>query len=195
MDKTERLILANQYKILSILKNNDNYKRYADILESGYSSEYWIFNDINDELNDDDQANIKNIVAMYESIHIRMNKFTNEQKNYILSLKKSVIEPLSDYNQNRYLKYCLEYNISPSVKDKIKYHNTTNPKNITSLSYYVKMINKWNSSYPNLSFDKICDILRTGDEPSFRSYMYAKKIKKIKRALRKNERKEKYRDI
>lgn len=195
MDKIQRLILANQYRILSELKSDDTYKKYVDILDSGYSSEYYKFIDIDDELNKDDQSTINDIVAMYESIYSRLNKFSKEEKDYILNLKKSFVYPLSDFYQNKYLKFCLKNNVSPYIKDQIRYHNTSDPLKTCNLSYYAKMINQWNNSYPNLNFDKICKLIKSGDEPSFKSHIYAKKIRKIKKVLKKHDREKEYRNI
>lgn len=66
---TERLILANQYEILSLLKSDDeSYARLAENLRDGHK---WIYEsklDISDNLSDHDTEHVLAILGIYRDL-------------------------------------------------------------------------------------------------------------------------------
>lgn len=68
LTKEQRLILANQYKILNILQPDEGYDKFSDALISGHS---WIYNNclglhVEDEFSKSDSDYVLNVLRMYE---------------------------------------------------------------------------------------------------------------------------------
>ena len=66
---TERLILSNQYEILSVIKNDKSYEYIAEQLRDGHSWLYSrIFEGISPELSQEDTDLVLNILEIYSYI-------------------------------------------------------------------------------------------------------------------------------
>jgi uncharacterized protein len=71
LSKTERLTLANQYRILAVIDqlNARSYERYVEALESGYESAIAdLFDPIFDGLNTDACSFVINVMAMHDAL-------------------------------------------------------------------------------------------------------------------------------
>lgn len=71
LSKKERLLLINQYRILSILNpsESDVYKNYIKVLEFGYKSHYGDMVDwLSDDMSEEDCEEVLNIFDMYRAL-------------------------------------------------------------------------------------------------------------------------------
>ncbi len=84
---TERLILANQFRILSHLEEDDSHSIKVSILENGYEVQYHkIFQGISDALPEESGREIHEILSMFRMIDNAKVRLTNEQKNQVARL-------------------------------------------------------------------------------------------------------------
>jgi uncharacterized protein len=72
LNKFERLLLMNQYRILSLLdqRNQDHYDKLRDELENGYVASYQddLFAGIRDGLSVEQSAFVLEVMSMYEAL-------------------------------------------------------------------------------------------------------------------------------
>lgn len=69
LTNTERLLLANQYEILGLLKQDDTYTQMASNLRDGYK---WLYQQhatrIEDNLSDEDTEHVLTILGIYSDL-------------------------------------------------------------------------------------------------------------------------------
>ena len=75
----ERLLLANQYDILGLLKKDDSYTKMAENLRDGHK---WIYEQhatqISDNLSDEDAEHVLTILGVYSDLRDSYNKLTDK---------------------------------------------------------------------------------------------------------------------
>lgn len=75
----ERLLLANQYDILGLLKNEDGYTTMAENLRDGHK---WIYEQhatcISDNLPDDDEEHVLTILGIYSDLRDSYKKLSDK---------------------------------------------------------------------------------------------------------------------
>ena len=89
LDKLQRLNLINQYSILlefAIMKNDkymaEKYKQYIEILEYGYTREYYtFFDDLHDELTKEESDLVWDILQIYSIIQSSYKKVRTPKIN------------------------------------------------------------------------------------------------------------------
>ncbi|MEX2409846.1 MAG: YfbU family protein [Candidatus Paceibacterota bacterium] len=83
LDKKERLLLYNQFKILKKLEPNeaDSYERYCNILQGGYKKHYRNFiEDFSEELPKSISDEVYKILEMFRNIHDSINRLSKSEK-------------------------------------------------------------------------------------------------------------------
>jgi|SRR5690606_25214541 len=111
MDKTlsinDRLILANQYEILSRLSNDDyekeQFENLRDIFVSGYSRYYSLSTEFfSDEVSDDECKFVVDVLSLYRDLYFS-RKNSEEIQNAIV--EKDVLFKGFDLNDDLEVKY------------------------------------------------------------------------------------------
>jgi len=98
----ERQILANQYRILAKLENDEYYERNADILVRGYTGKYHeVFNVHSEEIPIEICEETSEILNMYRRITNTIATLTPEQKEQ-LDLEKLKFEGFDANNDSHY---------------------------------------------------------------------------------------------
>lgn len=183
LDIVQRLILANQYRILGKLSGASSetkpYQYYAEILENGYESLYHHFLDSIEqiEIAREESTEVFNILKMFESLGDSYDNLTDKS-----GLAKHKIE-FAGFDGNgdeaKYNQFILfncnnrgDQNWFPSVfRRSPKWHS----HNFVRLVSYQAMLKKWWSLTGNgmsgtdtLSKEQIEEILACGRESSAR---------------------------
>jgi uncharacterized protein YfbU (UPF0304 family) len=115
INKTNRLLLVNQFKILSILEKTDEYNDLIKILENGYKYEYNdIYYNINKSVSKEQCKYVRVILNMFDTLQISFSKLqTNKiieddvifkgfdandnDESYLMSYTEFLIEDLNRY--------------------------------------------------------------------------------------------------
>lgn len=166
----ERLILANQYKILSDLSRlrEDDYQAERnlvnkEIFENGYEGEYQeVFQGYDEVVSVEVSEETSAILNMYNRINDAIELFTPEEK-LKLDLDKISFEGFDANNDDhyRYLKF-----ITEKLDKWEKYKNDNlNSHSISSIRKYRRMLDKFKEfSYElgsNLNFEQIRQIVES----------------------------------
>jgi len=71
LTKVERLILANQFRILKESNPQDNHLRRAEVLENGFESLYEeeVFGTIFDSMKEEEGTFVVDVLSMYRGLH------------------------------------------------------------------------------------------------------------------------------
>ena len=81
LTNTERLLLANQYEILGILKRDDSYTQMASNLRDGYK---WLYQQhatqIEDDLSDEDAEHVLAILDIYTDLRHSYNQLSDKSE-------------------------------------------------------------------------------------------------------------------
>ena len=76
---TERLILANQYEILAVLKNDESHERLSNELLSGHE---WLysqsFDHVSENLSNSDAEHVVTILGIFGDLRDSYEKFTDK---------------------------------------------------------------------------------------------------------------------
>jgi len=146
LTKVQRELLINQYKILSHLDDNykDLYKNSISILENGYTYEYNnLYNNLLDEISEDDCRYVYNVLSMYRFIYNYINK--NPKDKVILDMKYSKFLGFDGNNEGEYMSYTKflidDKNLFEESKNDKYGYNSLHPMKL----YYDKMLNVYNS--------------------------------------------------
>ena len=166
----ERLILANQYKILTELSRlrEDDYQAERnmvnqEIFENGYEGEYHeVFQGYDEVVPVEISKETSAILNMYNRINDAIELFTPEEK-LSLDLDKITFEGFDANNDDhyRYLKF-----ITEKLDKWGKYKNVNlNSHSISSIRKYRKMLDKFNEFShefgTNLNLEQIRKIIES----------------------------------
>lgn len=80
LSKKDRLLLRNQYEILSVLKPNYGYEKYIEMLEYGYEYEYNFDDIIFESMSIDNCKYVYKILNMFDFLQLSFSKLTNPIK-------------------------------------------------------------------------------------------------------------------
>ena len=156
---TERLILSNQYEILSVIKNDKSYEYIAEQLRDGHSWLYSrIFEGISPELSQEDTDLVLNILEIYSYIKDGYKNIGGT----VPEIKDTDIEfPGFDGNNEGQLFWFSRALRNSGYYEELIPENGKNSHTPTK-DIYKRMINKWNLlGNPRGAFKKqdILDIL------------------------------------
>jgi len=164
LSKTERLILSNQYKLLKVMEDTDEYDEFIEILENGYEIFYdEIFMNIFDELPASCGQFVLDILCFYEAVEFY--KRDNPHDDEIINHPYSCFKGFDGNNETKYMTFAGFLVFSQHRFEILKkYANTTNQFNshMPMLDTYQKMVNLWDSKYNKkygLERDEILDVL------------------------------------
>ena len=146
LSKAEKLILINQYRILSALNPDGagNYNNRIKALEKGYKIHFdEMMNRIEDELTEEECQEIIDILEMYTSLR---DSFKNLKDKKGLDKKELIFEGFDlekEEKQLHYLEYLL-YNLNRykefQLRSKYPNHDSEQPM----LEKYRAMLKVWN---------------------------------------------------
>lgn len=136
---TERLILANQYEIMSLLNKDDHYALMAETLRSGYEWLYrQYFDDLDENLDPEKAEYVLTILGIYGDMHSSFAKMEDKS-----SLDESqLIFPGFDGNNESEL-LCFTH----ALLKHDRFINTIGPaarnSHMPTTQKYRRMIQKW----------------------------------------------------
>ncbi|ACS81833.1 YfbU family protein [Maridesulfovibrio salexigens] len=103
LTRYERINLANQFKILADLNDDEGYLIYSKILENGYEDDYHIIFDNYDEVFTQDRCEfVKSVLEMYEFIQLAGKESKNE---LILEHRFFKFRGYDGNNEGQYMRY------------------------------------------------------------------------------------------
>lgn len=151
LTKTERLILANQNKILSFLDidNSENHLYKAEIAEKGYEGLYdSLFGNIHEGIGEDICNETHEILTMYRVINNCIADLKDEQKK-TMDLKKISFVGFDANNDSHYffMKFLVE---KSNLYD--EYKAVPNSHSIASLPKYKKMLAQYKKAIANNNY-------------------------------------------
>ena len=170
LTKTERLILFNQYSILSELANNagdkntaDIYEAYKTILVDGYKYEYsQLFDDFGEELSKTKSNFVRNVLKMYRAIYDKARTLSPEEKERY-GEHKLKFHGFDGNEETEYFLYC-KFIIEDMGEYAEIYENGKNGLNshCNTINYYNKLLKIWmNAGKPyELSDDLFDDLMQ-----------------------------------
>lgn len=106
LSKTERLILANQYRILEILipGESEGYSQHRMALEDGYALHYSdAFQNIWDELPESECELVLDVLSMHSALHFSYEALENKAGIKENSIK---FDGFDGNNETHYMSYC-----------------------------------------------------------------------------------------
>lgn len=165
LSKIERLILANQYKILKILENTSEYDEIIKILEEGYEIFYdEILGHIFDELPESEGQFVLDILSFYDIV-VEPYKQKNPNDHEIINHPYSYFKGFDGNSETKYMAF-VRFLIEDQKKFSFvaKYAKKTDNFNshFPMLDKYRKMVELWESKYNkkyDLKREEILDIL------------------------------------
>jgi uncharacterized protein YfbU (UPF0304 family) len=160
LNRKERLNFINQFLILEKLdpENSENYKKYCEILENGYTEQYsCIFESIEDEMTEKDCTEVYDILCMYETM-----MYSYKKNNLDISKEEIQFEGFDQNNEHRQLRYadyCAKY--FRRVKEEPELAKKIYDSHSQNLPMYRRMLDVWKKfpPSPSLSEDQIRQIL------------------------------------
>ena len=164
---TERLILANQYEILSELREDDTYARWAETLRDGHEwlySQY--FDHISPNLPESKAEHVLAILGIYSDLRDSYNQLND----------KSGIEPhqiefpgFDGNNESELLSFARALRKHDRFTETLGEHNKNS--HMPTTDTYRRMIERWRElGEPNYPYDKrtILEILAARVHPDYR---------------------------
>lgn len=146
MNKINRLLLINNYKILKIIskKQDDKYyDRCIEILENGYTENYDEINYIEDEVDEKIQKFVLSVICLYNDIYNSYLQLKDKQlKNYIKNLNRFELKGFDGNDETVYMSY-----LRFLLEDDYKW-------------YSIKKIDKFSYNSHNSMIDEYRDILQ-----------------------------------
>lgn len=161
---TDRLILANQYEILAILKNDDSYARLAEELRDGHA---WLyqqhFDYFSPNMDDEDAKFVLTILGIYSDLRDSYEQLSD----------KSGIEPhqvkfpgFDGNNEGELLSFARALRKGGRFVDTLPEHGKNS--HMPTREIYGRMIAEWDKlgkpQFP-LSKDQIAEILAARTHP------------------------------
>lgn len=144
--KTERLILSNQLKILSLLKCNDyteeTYKAHIQALEDGYEYEYdEVAQHISDPMSEEDCREVYDILQMFRMLSLSYSKLTDKSGIDEKQVKFNGFDGNYETSQYGYCMFIID------VKGRFDKSMLTGELNSHAprLKYYREMLKRWSS--------------------------------------------------
>lgn len=145
LSKKDRLILANQMKILAKLYPSEfnEYKNQRKAIENGYSLNYsGLFDNIYDEMTKEDCQEVIDILNMYRAITFSYNKIDNKSDINDYYLKFQGFDGNNETNQYSYTcYYILDLNRFKELKYDLEYPDLNSHSQM--LDKYRKMLKIW----------------------------------------------------
>jgi uncharacterized protein YfbU (UPF0304 family) len=140
LSPTERLILANQYRILSFLdeENTSAHQEKEEIVRRGWRGQYdSLFDNLSDEVATDVTEETHDILEMFYTIAHRLEELTEEEKKQ-LDLRSLVFQGFDGNHDPHYrqLKFMVE---KRDLYDELKGQNL-NSRTQTSLMKYRRQL-------------------------------------------------------
>jgi len=149
----DRLILANQYKILEGLYSEE-YGAYIEILERGYVTHYKDLVEcfISDEFSKKDSDFVEDVLEMYSDIY-----YTYEEEKGDLLKDRAIFRGFDGNNETTYMSYCrflmedLNYyeNIKKSLNNGCNSHCPMIDRYKKMLIKYRQFVKEWDSKEEN----------------------------------------------
>lgn len=159
---TERLILANQYEILSKLEDNDYgrqyYKQLSDNLKSGYK---WLYEDhfqcLSDVLDEDDAELVVKTLSLYRTLK---NNYDDLEDKSVIDEMSITFKGFDGNNEGRLMRFTQALKENDRFTDIIEKGqlNSHSPKK----KQYRKMLSNWKelNEKENLTVEEIVSIVK-----------------------------------
>ena len=146
LDKKERLILSNQFKILEKLypEESDYYSHHRKALEEGYALHYeWMFENIYDEMTVEECTEVVDILNMYRAITFSYRKIDN--KGELENHHYFKFRGFDGNNETRQMAYAQYFMIDLDRFQELKYDQVAPDFNSHErmLPKYRKMLTEW----------------------------------------------------
>lgn len=165
---TERLILANQYEILSLLQKDDAYARWADNLRDGYE---WLYSQCFDHLSPNlPQSKVDHVLAI-------LGIYSDLRYSYDRLPDKSGIEPdqvefpgFDGNNESELLGFASALRLAGRFTETLGKHDKNSHSPTTEI--YGRMIERWHElGEPRAPYDKkvISEVLAARIHPDRRA--------------------------
>ncbi len=161
---TERLLLANQYEILGLLKQEPSYKRLAENLRDGHK---WLYEDhviVEENLSDAEALHVLSVLKLYDDLQSSYRLLTAKGQ-----IKQRDVEfPGFDGNhESRLLRF------ARSLHKMGHYAQTMGGgapnSHMETTDMYKRQLAQWNAlGMPTMPFthDQICRIVEAREHPS-----------------------------
>lgn len=145
LDKKDRLILINQYKILEKLYPDDMnmYKNHRIALEDGFELNYnWLFEELDEELSEEKCKEIFAILSMFRAIYNSSKNIPKEELNNLKALKFQGVNVEYEYKEFAYINYIIN---ELDRFEELKYGNKLTDFNsrVPMLEKYKHMLDFW----------------------------------------------------
>lgn len=146
LDKVDRLMLSNQFKILEKLypEESDHYHRHRKALEEGYTLHYdWMFDNIYEEMSVEDCREVIDILDMYRAITFSYQKL--DEKGELGSHPYFKFRGFDGNNETKQMAYAHYFMIDLDRFQELKYDQTAPDLNSHSqmLPKYRNMLSIW----------------------------------------------------
>ena len=171
LDKKERLILANQYRILVRLdkENAGTYANWQKALEEGYPAAYsQIFDDIYDGLTEEDCEFVVDVMSMYEAL-----QRTFETHGQTSDLKQSDVSfpGFDGNNETMFMAYARFVQRNEGRFDYLHASSKDLNSHFPSIEVYQRMLEVWRQKGErlDLSVASASEVLAARVHPSRRA--------------------------
>ncbi len=145
LDKKERLSLVNQFLILEKLYPDEAqyYAEQRQALSEGYELHYqWIFEDMWDDLPEDECRKVLDIMTMYSAIQMVVGRTENDElKNHFWAKFRG----FDGNHETRYMSYTRYFILTLGRFDELRYGEEAPDFNnhMPSLPRYETMLERW----------------------------------------------------
>ena len=164
LNKIERLIISNQFKILEKLypEEAEYYSKNRKALENGYKLHYqWIFENIYDEMSEEECQEVIDILNMYRSLTFSYQKLSDKSGIEESDIRFPGFDGNNEISQYSYTNYfTLELNRFNELTNGSEYADFNS--HCEMLDCYRRMLAEWNKydDKQNLTKEKINSILK-----------------------------------
>ncbi len=161
LTKTERLILANQYRILEVLdpKEAEGYSNHRIALEDGYALNFSdAFQNIWDELPEEECTFVVDVLSMHRALHFSYQALEDKAGIDETSIK---FDGFDGNNESHYMSYCRYFCIRLGRFAELADHGHDGyNSHMPTLDIYRRMLEAWEAMgkpHP-MTKDQISDI-------------------------------------
>lgn len=162
----ERLLLANQLRILQMLKPNEDYSGRIEIVERGYEHLYVeLTGDFLEPLPWSICAEVHEILNMFDALHRSLIKLPDKSGIDIEKARFRGFDAVNEYQHRLYAQFMIEKRESyPESKSSKGDYNTRRP----ILAVYNRMAAEWHAMGRrfDLTRDEVVQIIAAGQEQS-----------------------------
>lgn len=164
LTKIERLIIANQFKILEKLypEEAEYYAKNRKALENGYKLHYqWIIENIYDEMSEDECQEVVDILNMYRSLTFSYQKLSDKSGIDESEIKFPGFDGNNETRQYSYTNYfIMDLERFDELRGGSEYADFNSHSEM--LDRYRRMLNEWKKydDRHNLSRDAIISIVK-----------------------------------